>query len=470
MTRSEKVPTEKTFVYPYIPNSEPEVKKILLKEAGFKDIEEIYRDIPNNLKLNRRLNLPPPKSEYEVRRSITATMAKNKTSNEMLCFVGAGCWPHYVPAVCDEINARSEFLTTYGTPPQLSPGLYQTLFEYQSMICELVGMDATVGAMYDWATCCGEAANMAYRLTGRGEVLVPRTMSPERLSVMRNHSESVVKTKLIDYDPNTGLLDLEDLKKKITSKTAGVYIENPSYLGFIETQCEEIAEIAHDKGALSIVGVEPSSLGVLTPPGEYGADIVIGEGQPLGLHMNYGGASLGIFAFKDDPKFVAEAPYRTITLTTSDVEGVWGFVNVRVEKSMYTAREQGTSFTGTTAALWAITAAVYMALMGPQGMRDLGEAIMQRSNYAMKLISEIDGIKAPIFNSTHFEEFVVNFDGTDKTIHDVNKALLRRGIQGGKDIEKEFPELGKSALYCITEIHSKEDIEKLVNEIREVLN
>jgi len=460
---------DKSIVYPYIPNSEPEVKKMMLKEAGFKDIEEIYRDIPDKLKLKRRLNLPPPKSEYEVRRNITATMAKNKTCNELLCFVGAGCWPNHVPAVCDEINARSEFLTTYGSPPQLSPGLYQTLFEYQSMICELVGMDATAGPMYDWPTCCGEAANMAYRITGRSEILVPRTMSPERLSVMRNYSESVVDITLINYDPKTGLLDLRDLKKKISSKTAGIYIENPSYLGFIETQGEEIAKIAHDKGALSIVGVDPSSLGILTPPGEYGADIVVGECQPLGLHMSYGGAVLGLIAFQDDPKFVAEAPRRTISITTSNVEGIWGFTPVHIERNMYIAREEATSFTGTTTVLWAITAAVYMALMGPQGMRELGEAIMQRSHYAMKLISEIKGVEAPTLNSTHFKEFTVNFDGTGKTVSTVNRALIKRGIQGGKDITKEFPELGKSALYCVTEIHMKEDIEKLANDLKEVV-
>ncbi|UCH02361.1 MAG: aminomethyl-transferring glycine dehydrogenase, partial [Candidatus Bathyarchaeota archaeon] len=222
-------------IHHYIPNSVPEVKKAMLEEAGFKTIEDLYRDIPQTLRLTRKLKLPPPQSEYNVRRNITSIMAKNKTGNEMLCFLGAGCWPHYVPAVCDEINARSEFVTTYGSPPQLSPGMHQTLFEYQSMICELAGMDAAAGPMYDWATCCGEAANMAYRVTGRRELLVPKTISPERLSVMKNYSESFVNISLIDYDRETGQLNLTDLKKKITSNTAGVYIENPSYLGFIET-------------------------------------------------------------------------------------------------------------------------------------------------------------------------------------------------------------------------------------------
>jgi glycine dehydrogenase subunit 1 len=252
---------------------------------------------------------------------------------------------------------------------------------------------------------------------------------------------------MIGYDPETGLLDIEDLKNKISSKTGGVYFENPSYLGFIEAQGEEIAEIVHDKGGLCIVGVEPSSLGILTPPGEYGADIVIGEGQPLGLHMTYGGALLGILAFRDDPKFMAEAPRRLDSITTTEQEGIWGYCTVRAERDGYIVRERGTSFTGTTSVLWSITAAVYMALMGPQGMKQLGESIMQKSHYAIKLLSEIEGIKVPIFNSPHFEEFTVNFNETNKSVYKINKALLNHGIQGGKDITKEFPELGTNALY-----------------------
>jgi len=459
----------KRIVYPYIPNSEPEVKKTMLEDIGVAEVNELYKDIPEKVRLNRRLNLPSPKSEFEVRRSIEAVMAKNKTSNEMLCFMGAGCWPHHVPAVCDEINGRSEFVTNYHGPVQIIPGICQTIFEYQSMMGELLAMDAVVSSMYDWATVCGEAARMAYRITGRREVLVPKIISPDRLSTMRNYSESVLDTKAVNYDPETGQLDLEDLKKKLSSKTAAVYIENPSYLGFIEAEGEAVSEIAHDKGALSIVGVEPSSLGILTPPGEYGADIVVGEGQPLGMHMTFGGALLGIMAFRDEPKFIAEAPRRTNTITTSDREGVWGFTPVHIERDSYEARERGTSFTGTTSQLWSITAAVYMALMGPQGFKELGEAIMQKSNYALKLISKISGVQTPVFKSLHFEEFTVNFDGTTRNVQDLNNALLKRGIQGGKDITEEFPELGKSSLYCVTEIHSKEDIEKLADALKEVV-
>jgi glycine dehydrogenase subunit 1 len=455
-------------VYPYIPNSEPETKQAMLKEIGVNDLEELYADIPETVRVKGRLDLPAPKSEYEVRRAIEAVLAKNKPRTEMPCFLGAGCWPHYVPAACDEINGRSEFVTNYHGPVQVTLGINQAVFEYQSMMGELLAMDAVVSSMYDWATVGGEAVRMACRLTGRDEVLTPTTISPDRLSVMTNYSDNVASIQSIAYDPETGQLDLEDLKRKISSKTAGVYMENPSYLGFIEAHGAAISEIAHDQGALSIVGVEPSSLGVLTPPGEYGADIVIGEGQPLGMHMTYGGALLGIMAFRDEPAFIAEAPRRTNTITTTDREGVWGFTPVHIERDSYHAREQGVSFTGTTSQLWSITAAVYMALMGPHGFRELGELIMHQSHYAMKRISEISGVNAPIFNSTHFEEFTVNFDGTGKTARSVNRALLQRGVHGGTDITGTFPELGNSALYCVTEIHTQEDIETLADALTEI--
>ena len=459
----------KPIVYPYIPNSVPEVKKAMLKEIGVKDIKDLYVDIPDNIKFKRRLNLPPPQSESKVKRHISTIMAKNKSNNEMLCFLGAGCWPHYVPAVCDEINARAEFVTTYGSSVQLGLGMHQTIFEFQSMMGELLHMDAVGCPIYDWATACGDAARMAARILDRHEILVPKIINPDRLSVMKNYCERLADVKLIDYDPETGQIDIEDLKSNISSKTAGVYIENPTYLGFIEAQGEEIAEIAHDHGALSIVGVEPSSLGILTPPGDYSADIVCGEGQPLGMHMSYGGGLIGILACRDDKRIVSAMPQMLLTITTTEREGEWGFSWwTAPERSMYFQREKVKSFTGSSAMLWAITAGVYMSLLGPH-IRKLGEVIMQKSHYAMKLISEINGAKTPIFKSTHFEEFTVNFDRTGKTVHNVNKALLKLGIQGGKDITKEFPELGESALYCVTEVHTKEDIDKLVSTLKEVV-
>ncbi len=460
----------KNIVHPYIPNSAPETKEAMLREIGVQSVDELYADIPKKFLMKRKLNLPRSSSEYEVRNHVTSLLSKNRSFQDMPSFLGGGCWPHYVPAVCDEIIGRGEFLTAYTGDTYVDLGRFQALFEFQSMIGELVGLDAVSWPMYDWATVCGEAARMASRITGRYELLVPKTISPERLSVMNNYCSGLVELGLVDYDSSTGQLDLEDLKGRISTKTAAIYIENPSYLGFIETQGKEISDIAHDRGALSIVGVEPLSLGVLKPPGEYGADIVIGEGQSLGVHMNYGGGVMGILACRDEERFVAEMPTLLLTITTTEQEGQYGFSWWALPKRLhYESREKGKSFAGTNATLWGISAAVYMALLGPQGIRELGEAIMQKSHYAMKEISEIRGIEAPIFESTHFEEFTVNFDRAEKVVRNVNKALLKRGIQGGKDITKEFPELGKTALYCVTEVHTKDQIDGLCRALRSIL-
>ena len=456
-------------VHQYIPNSVPEIKKSMLEYLGVKDIEELFGDVPERIKCKKRLGLPYPTPELQVKRNIENALLKNKNCNELLTFLGAGCWPHYVPTVCDEINSRSEFLTAYTGDVYTDLGRYQALFEFQSMIGDLIAMDVVGFPTYDWATASGDAAHMAFKITGRHEILVPKTMSPERLSVLRNYCEHLMEIKPIGYDFSTGQLDLRDLKKKISSRTAAVYIENPTYLGFIETECEEIGRVARDNGALYIVGVEPLSLGLLTPPGEYGADIVCGEGQPLGVHMNFGGGLFGFLACRDEEQLVSAMPHRMITITSTEHEGEYGFAYALPKRTMFAAREKATTFTGTATVLWAITAAVYMSLLGPKGITELAKLIMQKTHYAIKRLSEIDGVISPIFKSPHFKEFTVNFDRTDKTVSEVNRALLKYGIHGGKDVKKEFAELGNTALYCVTEIHTKEDIDRLVDALEDIV-
>jgi glycine dehydrogenase subunit 1 len=308
---------------------------------------------------------------------------------------------------------------------------------------------------------------MAEIVTRRPEVLIPRTMSPDRLSVIRGFSS---RLRTINYDRNNGQLDLDDLRKQLTSDTAAVYVENPTYLGFIETQLEDVGKMAHEKGSLLIVGVEPLSLGVLTPPGEIGADIVCGEGQPLGLHMSFGGASSGFLACRDEQRFLEATGHRLITLTKTRRQDEFGFAYVLPERSMFASRDKSASITGTGTTLWAITAAAYLALLGPKGIQELAEVIMQKATYAMNCMAKLKGVKVPQFASNHFEEFTVNFDGIGKTVRAVNKALLEYGIQGGKDVSAEFPELGNAALYCVTEAHSVEDIDKLIEVLGEVLS
>jgi len=458
--------------HPYIPNAVPETKREMMREIGIRDIEELYADVPKKLRLKRRLNLPKPTSEHEVRRHVEALLSKNESCRDIPVFLGAGCWPHYVPAVVDTIVQRTEFLTSY-TPyqPEVSQGMLQAMFEYQSMICEITAMEVANSSMYDWASGLGEAVRMAVRLNNRSEVLVPRIIHPERLATLQTYVEPLgLRIKSVGYDPKTGLFSLDELKRQCSDKTAAVYVENPSYLGFIETQVEEIAEITNHKGALFIVGVDPVSLGVLKPPGEYGADIVIGEGQALGNHMNYGGPMLGVFACRGEIELIRQMPGRIIGMTTTLDGSKTGFCMALQTREQHIRRERATSNICTNEALCALASATYLALLGPQGLRELGETIMVKARYAMQLLSEIRGVKTPVFESSHFKEFTVNFDKAGKTVKSAHQALLKRhGIHGGRDISQEFPELGETALYCVTEVHPEEEIERLAQALKNVL-
>lgn len=463
---SKKKPT----VYPYIPNSVSTVKNQMLKEVGAKSVEDFFEDVPEKLRLKKKMDLPEPLlSEYSMRRYIEGVLSKNKTCQEYLNFLGAGCWQHYVPAVCDEVNQRGEFLTAYAGEPYDDHGRFQALFEYASMMGELLNMDVVNVPTYDWLQAAATSICMASRITSRHEVLVSRTISADLLSKIRDYCKPDVEVMLLDYDSETGQLDLNSLEAEISSKTAAVYFENPSYLGLIEAHGDEISKIAHDHGSICIVGVDPISLGILAPPVEYGADIVCGDIQPLGMHMQFGGGHAGFIATRDEEKYVAEYPSRLFGIAPTSVEGEYGFGDVFYGRTSFALREKGKEFVGTATALWGITAGVYLALMGPQGMQEIGEGVMQRSHYAMLRLSKINGVEAPVFQSTHFKEFVVNFEDTGKTVAEINKALLRHKIFGGKDLTKEFPELENSALYCVTEVHTKDDIDRLASALKEVV-
>ncbi len=457
-------------VHPYIPNSVPEVQEEMLREIGVRDIEELYSDIPEELKFKGEMKLPEPLlSEYALKRHVKEILSKNRTCDENLCFMGGGCWPHYVPALCDEISQRSEFLTAYAGEPWEDHGRWQALFEYQSLIAELVDMDVVNVPTYSWGQAAATSLRMACRITRRDEVIVADTISPERLAIIRNYCKPVVRVKLAKHDPETGMMDLENLKSMISRDTAAIYFENPSYLGFIETHGGDISEIIHEVDGLSVVGVDPISLGVLVPPSHYGADIVCGDLQPLGIHMNFGGGLAGFIATSDEERYVMEYPSRLFGITKTTVEGEYGFGDVAFERTSFAKREKAKEFVGTAAALWGITAGVYLALMGPKGMWEIGKTIMQRSQYAMKELSRIDGVRAPRFKAPHFKEFVVDFNDTGLSVRDINKRLIEYGIFGGIDLSRDFPKLGESALYCVTEIHTKEDIDRLTSALGQII-
>jgi glycine dehydrogenase subunit 1 len=461
---------KKAVVYPYIPNSVPEVKQQMLRDVAAESADDFYEDVPEKLRLREPMDLPAPLlSEYALKRHVEGILSKNRTCGEYLSFLGAGCYQHHVPAVCDEVNQRGEFLTAYAGEPYDDHGRFQALFEYASMMGELLNMDVVNVPTYDGYQAAATSIRMAARLTGRSEALIPDTICPDKLSKLRDYCQPAVEIRLLGHETETGNVDLESLEAELSDQTAAVYMENPSYLGFIETQGEELSRMAHDRGAVLVAGVNPISLGVLTPPADYGADIVCGDLQPLGMHMQFGGGQAGFIATRDEERYVMEYPSRLFGIAPTRVEGEYGFGDVAYERTSFAVREEGKEWVGTAAALWGITAGVYLALMGPQGMAEIGEGIMLRSSYVMQQMSKLKGVQAPVFQGPHFQEFVVSFEGAGMTVEEINKGLLARGILGGKDLSKEFRELDDCALYCVTEVHTKADIDRLVEALEEVV-
>jgi len=265
--------------HPYIPNSVPKIQKQMLEEIGLSSLEELHEEIPASLKLTENMNLPRAiGSEFELKKHVQTLLAKNDHCDDNLNFLGAGCWQHYVPAICDEVNSRSEFLTAYAGEAYEDHGRFQTLFEYESLMGELLDMDVVNVPTYDWSQAAATSIRMAGRITERPEILISDTVAPDRLAMIKNYCQPVMEITMVKHIPETGLLDLNDLMGKINKNTAGLYFENPSYLGFIENKGQEISDLIHKEGGLLITGVDPSSLGILKPPSNYGADIVCGAG------------------------------------------------------------------------------------------------------------------------------------------------------------------------------------------------
>jgi glycine dehydrogenase subunit 1 len=340
------------------------------------------------------------------------------------------------------------------------------------MLGELVGMEFVGLPVYSWGCAIGNAVRMAARLNGRREVLVPAGMCPERLAVLRQYCEPSgsrghIAVVPVAFDPS-GKIDVNDLRAKLSDKTAAIYIENPGFLGVIETQGAEIGRLARAKGAEFIVGVDPISLGVLAPPGEYGADIVVGTIQTLGAHMSAGGGAGGFIASRDEERYAREYPTLNISIAPTDRPGEHGFALSLAHQSSYGMREEGKDWTGNSVYLTTIGCAVYMAQMGPQGFAEVGQVIVARAHEAARALGAIPGLRI-VFPGGFFKELVVNFDGTGKTVAQVNAALRPQKIFGGKDLSADFPALGQSALYAVTEIHTPDDIARLAAALKEIV-
>ena len=458
--------------HPFMPNSVPAVRRQLLDALQVGDVEELFEQIPENHRYRTPLNLPPAmSSELELRRHMLGLLGRNRSCEEVLNFLGGGCWQHHVPAVCDEIIRRSEFLTPVWGTPSSDLGRNQAWFEFTSQLGELLDMDLVALPVYSWGCAAGHAIRMAARITGRNRVLVPRFIDPERRSVIQTYCEppemaSHIRLDEFDIDPATGLADLDALEKQFSADHAAIYFENPSYLGRIEEQAAGIAAIARHHDAETIAGVDPVSLGVLAPPGRYGVDIAVGSIQPLGIHMNCGGGLGGFIASRDEPRYAYEYPALMISIGETS-QGERGFGMALMHQSSYGSREEGKDWTGNSTYLWAIAAAAYMALLGPEGFRELGELIVRRAHYAASLLNEIDGVSVRPVRG-HFKEFVANFDATGRTVAEINARLLEQDIFGGLDLSTIFGELGQSSLYCVTELHAQSDLERLADTVRRI--
>ena len=456
------------FVHPYMPNSVPAIEAEMLREVGVKDVAEIYRSvIPEDLLFPGEMDLPEPiLSEQALKRHMNALLAQNTSTAEALSFLGAGCYKRYIPAVCDEIANRSEFLTAYCGDTYSDHGKMQAIFEYASMMAELLELDVVSYPTYDAGQAVSSSFRMAFRLRpDRKEILIPAHMSPE----IRSQAEAYCApfgTLVPVADPG-GILDLEDLKAKLSENTAAVFLENPSFLGVFQPKAREVMDLAHQAGALGIVMPEVSSLGVMDPPARYGADLTCGDIQPLGIHMQYGSGCAGFIAMDNDPALVNELPTYLYGICETGKEGQYGWGRALYYRNSHASREKAKEYFGTECGLWAIVAGCYLATMGPQGMQELGARILAYAAYAQQKLAALPGVKvnpAPVF-----QEFVVDFSATGKTVAEINAALLERNIFGGVDLGRAFPDCQGQALYCVSDTTTAADIDTLYAALAAIL-
>jgi glycine dehydrogenase subunit 1 len=447
----------------YIPNITE--KRQMLKEVGYSLIDDLFADIPEEIRING-LDIPDALSEFELRKEFDRIVSKNLPVTEYTSFLGAGVYQHSIPAMVPSILSRSEFYSCY-TPyqPELSQGILQGLFEYQSLIAELTAMDGANTSMYDAPTSLGEAALMAARVTRKNEFIIPQSIHWDKLSVLHNFTKWVdLKIKSVPFCSDSGEIDLEYLKSQINENTAGIYIENPNFFGIFEKNVTEIKE--HLGKALLVVGVNPVSLGVIKPPGEYGADIVIGEIHEFGNPMNFGGPLNGLFACKKE--YIRKMPGRIIGLT-QDNKGRQAFCMTLQTREQYIRREKATSNICTNEALCALASGIHLAAVGKNGILELGKQNLVRGQYFADKLSQIPGVVSPLFKNQHFNEFVIKFDNSTN-VDEILHKLVEHRILGGVSLKSHFPELGEALLVATTEVHTDEDYDHYLNALDQVLS
>lgn len=434
----------------YIPNTDTD-RAEMLSAIGVETLDDLFTPIPKHLQYNQELNIPPRMDQITLAKHLGKLASKNVNAEAFPCFLGAGIYDHYVPPTVAAITGRSEFYTSY-TPyqPEMSQGMLQSIFEFQTLLCQLLAMDVANASMYDAATALAEAAIMAAELTGRKRVTVLNSVHPSYREVL----ETYLRHMNISIDV---VIDADGLGEQTLSEdTAALIVQHPNFFGTLEDM-ERLSQNAHANGALLIACVDPISLGILTPPGEYDADIVVGEGQALGCPMGYGGPLLGFFACKS--KFMRRLPGRIVGQTT-DGDGKRAFVMTLRTREQDIRRERATSNICTNVALFALAATVYLATMGKQGLTEVAELCLQKAHYAASEIARLPGYSLAFPNQPFFKEFVVK-----TPVHPdiINEKLMEQGMIGGLALNKSYPELGDALLICVTEQRTKEEIDAFVS-------
>lgn len=426
----------------------------MLSTIGAPSIDALFEQIPEAARLKGELNLPSGMPEQAVLSLAQGMAARNKDLSELTCFLGAGAYDHYIPAVVEAVVSMPEFATAY-TPyqPEASQGTLQSIFEYQSMVAALTGMDVANASLYDAATGVGEAAIMAAGINKRNRALVLKSVHPHYRQVLTTYT-SGMSVEVIESEYQAGTADITVLREKLDDTISCVIVQYPNFFGVIEP-LKDLAEAAHSVGALLVVAVDPIALGMLTPPGEFGADIVVGEGQPLGTPLGFGGPYLGLFACKQE--YMWKVPGRIVGETT-DTDGKKAYTLTLQTREQHIRREKATSNICSNQALVALAANVYMAALGKNGLRQVSELSFNKAHYAMEQICAKPGYSAP-WKAPFFKEFVVK---SDRPVAEVNKTLLENGILGGYDLGKDYPELTNHILLCVTEKRTKAEIDRLV--------
>jgi glycine dehydrogenase subunit 1 len=436
-------------------------KAAMLREIGVSSTEELFaQNIPAELRLQQPLAIPAALAEMEILAHVKELTAGNVHAGEYTCFLGAGAYDHYIPAALDHLIRRGEFLTAY-TPyqPEITQGVLQAIYEYQSLICELTGMDLSNASMYDGASALAEAAVMALGQTGRKEIVVGRSVHPDYRRVLGTYMSGLGVT-IREAPQQDGATDLNGLESLVTTETAAVIVQMPNFFGCLEP-VREIEQIAHAKGGLYIVAVDPISLGLLEAPGNYGADIVVAEGQPLGNPISYGGPYLGVMATRE--RFVRRMPGR-IAGATVDNRGQRGFVLTLQAREQHIRREKATSNICTNQALNALCATIYLTLVGKEGLREAANLCLQKAHYAAERIAALPGYSLA-FRAPFFKEFTVT---CPKPADQINRHLLGHKIMGGFPTAVDYPEVKDGMTIAVTEKRTRQEIDRLVAALGEV--